>query len=168
VGIARFCEEEALGWGYWIVAIYTILLYFAILMQRFHPSLIAAKSLGARTISLPCWWYTRGLRERIVATRRGIGGCGRILQLKILFKNLLSPLYGFQDWETRLVSLIVRPGHFVCVLVIVLAYTLMYIIPLALWALAPPFVLYSLGYQLDFWRTDLYAPLQDAILFLFF
>jgi hypothetical protein len=117
-------------------------------------------------LSLPLWWYTEGLFKKASTTAREIEASGRLLHLQILFKNLPKPLYGYSDWETRFVSLIVRPGHFLVHLTIALAHLLIILTPFLLWLLLPPFIVYSIGYQLGFWSLDLYTPLWNALSFI--
>lgn len=70
----------------------------------------------------PLWWYTRGFLEVGAALLASLRRQARSLALGVWMRNLFTPMYGRYDWQSRLISVIVRffqiigRGLFVCVL----------------------------------------------------
>jgi len=59
-------------------------------------------------IRWPIWWYTLGL---VMAGNWGIKTIkmyARMLALSVWIKNIFVPMFGFYDWQSRLISIFMR------------------------------------------------------------
>lgn len=95
----------------------------------------------------PIWWYTRGVKNILLLIGREIAGVAAMLSLKILFKNLLKPMYGDYSKSGRIISFFVRIVHFSVLLLATTVWIGTMIVLLGIWFLLPPFVILSIIYQ---------------------
>jgi len=56
----------------------------------------------------PVWWYSRGLKNRVIDVTQGIRGLARSLALKIMFTHLFSPMFGETSFSGRVISFVMR------------------------------------------------------------
>ncbi len=96
----------------------------------------------------PVWWYSQGLIE----VARGLGNealdYASSLSLKILFRNLLTPMFGDYSRSGRIISFFVRIAQFGVKLVMMLIWLLVLVVVLLLWLVLPVFVFYQILYHL--------------------
>ena len=59
-------------------------------------------------VSLPAWWYTRGLSIMTAWFRRFVRDASERFSLGVWVKNLFVPMYGDTEWSGRLISFGVR------------------------------------------------------------
>lgn len=72
----------------------------------------AADAIKA-ALRFPLWWYTAGVRytaERLMASIRSYA---RSLAVLVWVRNWLTPMFGQYDWQSRLISFIVRSAQIV-------------------------------------------------------
>jgi hypothetical protein len=103
----------------------------------------------------PVWWYTKGLTD--VATRMGQAFLDFLdeLNIGILTKSLLKPMYGDYTWSGRLISFPVRLTHLCVLLVAAFVWGFILLLFLLFWILLPLFLVYNIGYQLFGWSQHL-------------
>ena len=59
-------------------------------------------------IYFPIWWYSVGLKERFLFFLKQMRNVERRLYLKIWLKNIFVPMYGFNDFLSRVISFFMR------------------------------------------------------------
>jgi hypothetical protein len=73
-------------------------------------------------VRFPLWWYTRGLVNTATELFASIRKQATKLAIGVWIRNIFTPMYGRSDWQSRLISIIVRVaqicgrGLFLCVL----------------------------------------------------
>lgn len=88
----------------------------------------------------PVWWYGRGLQKRWKIALKEIKDGYRNLALKILILNLFKPMYGEKDRQGRIISFFARLIMLLGRSVEMLIWVLFIFILLAIWTIAPLFV----------------------------
>lgn len=66
------------------------------------------KELILDVIYFPVWWYTKGLKKAGVFFMDEVADWANRLSLKILFKNMLKPMYGDYSRSGRIISFFMR------------------------------------------------------------
>ncbi len=56
----------------------------------------------------PVWWYTTGLFRTINLCHNALAGYSRSLGVKIWLQNLFVPMFGQNDWQSRIISFFMR------------------------------------------------------------
>lgn len=105
--------------------------------------------LIGNVVYFPLWWYTTGTIQIIQLITREISGFAKSLNLRILFQFLLTPMYGYNDITSRIISFFVRIGHFAVLLTATIVYTVVLLLLLVLWLVLPIFVLYNLIFHFE-------------------
>jgi len=94
------------------------------------------------------WWYTTGLIEVITRAQEHARDLARSLHLKTLARYLFTPMFGYYDIGSRVISFFVRIIQFI----VLLAYTSIYIaleVVFVLGWIALPLVIFgNIVYQL--------------------
>lgn len=103
----------------------------------------------AEILEFPVWWYTIGVRNVVRLIIRSIVSVADALNLKILFRFLLTPMFGLRDWVSRIISFGVRIVHFCILLTLSIAWTLLLLLLLVFWLILPVVVVYSFFFHLD-------------------
>ncbi len=110
-----------------------------------------------QTIYFPLWWYSQGAWAILKMMGREIKEFAHSLNLGILFKHLLSPMYGFNDFASRVISFFVRIVYFFVILLLTLAWLIALTIVFLIWLLLPLFIVYNILYQLNIVDFNFYA-----------
>ncbi|MBU4315172.1 hypothetical protein KJ673_02085 [Patescibacteria group bacterium] len=61
----------------------------------------------------PIWWYTRGLVLVAKGGKGWIMGYAKSLALSVWLKNLFVPMYGMYDWQSRIISFLMRVAQII-------------------------------------------------------
>lgn len=96
----------------------------------------------------PVWWYTTGTKKVLFFIGREISALTEALSIKILFKNLLKPMYGDYSRSGRIISLFVRIFHFFFLLLAAVIWSVIMVALLIFWLILPILVVYSIIFQL--------------------
>jgi len=96
----------------------------------------------------PVWWYTVGLMKVVHMMQREAKGIAYALNLKILFRFLLKPMFGQYDIWGRIISFGVRIVHFFILFVWAIILTVLLLVLLVVWLLLPPFLVWNILYHL--------------------
>lgn len=79
----------------------------------------------------PFWWYSKGLLYIIQTTWSLIDYYAKSLAINIWVKNIFVPMFGQRDWQSRIISFIVRLANiFFRSLILVIWSTLCLTIPI--------------------------------------
>jgi hypothetical protein len=93
--------------------------------------------LFGSVVWFPVWWYTVGLKRVVLRSVQAIQFRVREYGLAIWIKNLFVPMYGQYDFVGRLISVLVRIAVLVGRFVALAIESLLYLLLLLLWVLAP-------------------------------
>ena len=96
----------------------------------------------------PVWWYTKGLADVAMRMSQAFLDFLDELNIGILTKSLLKPMYGDYTWSGRLISFPVRLVHLGALLFAAVLWAFVLFCLLLLWVLFPMFIIYNIGYQL--------------------
>jgi len=66
------------------------------------------KDLVLDILNFPVWWYGKGLKERWRFLVKNIKEANRRTALVLWLKNLFTPMYGYYDIWSRLISFFMR------------------------------------------------------------
>lgn len=64
-------------------------------------------------VRFPVWWYTKGLRYAAERLWRLVRYYAQSLGVGVWLRNILVPMYGQYDWQSRLISFLVRSAQIV-------------------------------------------------------
>lgn len=104
--------------------------------------------LIAKIFYFPIWWYTTGTKKVLIFIGGQIASLSNALSIKILFKNLLKPMYGDYSRSGRIISLFVRIFHFFFLLLTTVIWIIVMLVMLIIYLILPIFVVYSIIFQL--------------------
>jgi len=100
-------------------------------------------------IRFPVWWYTAGFLKVVNHLSLQAGVLAKSLNIKILSRYLLKPMFGQYDIWGRIISFIMRIVQFVILIIIASVYTLTMVILAILWLLLPLFIVYNIVFHLQ-------------------
>jgi len=96
----------------------------------------------------PYWWCTAGLAK---ATRLAINSIVdeyQRLALGVWLVNLFVPMFGQYDWQSRLISFLVRLAQIIVRAIALLIWSVVVIIIWLIWVCAPVYVFYQIIEQI--------------------
>lgn len=96
----------------------------------------------------PIWWVTRGMKRSVEISVLWMRHYAHRFGLLILAKNLHKPMFGQNDWQSRLISFGVRLVHFVILTAGWFVWCSIVIVVTLIWILLPFFILWSILYQI--------------------
>lgn len=102
------------------------------------------------------WWYGVGRRRIQQTLFDTVRDMVRNLHLKTLARYLFAPMYGYTDWQSRIISIVVRLVHFTVLTVITVLYIVFISALLIAWLVFPVFVLYNIAFQLNIIPFNVY------------
>jgi hypothetical protein len=68
-------------------------------------------TLGEAFLSVfyfPFWWYTVGLKKRLLGFGQGIKKLFHQLALKLMITHIFKPMFGESSWQGRIISFFMR------------------------------------------------------------
>jgi len=95
-------------------------------------------------IYFPFWWYTQGVKKAALFFVNEVISWSNRLSLKILFKNLLKPMYGDYSRSGRAISLVMRLIIFGAKLILMIIWLIILLALFFLWLILPIFVVYMI------------------------
>ena len=95
-------------------------------------------------VYFPVWWYTDGLKRAGIYCINLLQSGNEILAPGLWLQNLFVPMFGQNDWQGRIVSVVMRFINVIARGAALLMYAAAVSVIFVLWLLWPPFVLYML------------------------
>lgn len=105
-------------------------------MAKISASEVAATMVGD-LVYFPVWWYSTGLGEAASFALRALRGYSRTLGLSVWVQNLFVPMYGQNDWQSRIISFFMRLVQIIGRVIILAVWSLMILSLLTLYVAAP-------------------------------
>ena len=120
-------------------------------MQRHNVFLSSLKFVLIEVIGdiiyFPVWWYTAGFLKIAEHTWQSSRDILDSFNIPILFRHLLTPMYGDYSWSGRTISFFVRIVHFFIMFLVALVWIIVVAAGGLLWLLLPIVVAYTIFYQ---------------------
>jgi len=88
-------------------------------------------------VYFPYWWYTVGLKKRVIGFANGIKNLARNLALKIMFTHLFQPMFGEYSKSGRIISFFMRFILLIWRSFLFLVGSLVFLALLVLWIVVP-------------------------------
>lgn len=98
-------------------------------------------------IKFPIWWYTHGLVFVAKGGWSWIAGYSKTLALSVWMKNLFVPMYGLYDWQSRIISFLMRVAQIIARAIGVLILTVIIAVALVIYLAILPFTVIAFIYQ---------------------
>ncbi|MDP3970777.1 MAG: hypothetical protein Q8P90_03680 [bacterium] len=105
------------------------------------------------------WWYGSGRGKIQKALLSAAKDLIRNLNLGTLRKYLFAPMYGYTDFASRAISIVVRIVQFVVLSFAAFVYMLFLVLVLIAWLLFPIFILYNIAFQIGIIQFNFYEIL---------
>ena len=102
------------------------------------------KEIIIDVVYFPLWWYTKGVKKAGFFFINEVIDWSNRLSLRILFKNLLKPMYGDYSRSGRAISLIMRLIVFGFKLFIMIIWLIILLALSLLWVVLPVFIIYMI------------------------
>ncbi|MFH1744682.1 MAG: hypothetical protein ABH881_00760, partial [bacterium] len=104
----------------------------------------------------PIWWYTVGLLNFVKKNLMFLANRQKSLALLVWIKNIYKPMYGQNDWQGVLISIVMRIIQIIFRSVIMFFYTILSLISVIVWIILPLFIFYEIILQI--------TPLQFGVI----
>ncbi|MFA6322964.1 MAG: hypothetical protein WCX71_05880 [Candidatus Buchananbacteria bacterium] len=92
----------------------------------------------------PIWWYTKGFVKVLIFAKNEIVEQAEILGVGVWLKNLFTPMYGMYDWESRLISFLVRLTLLFFRLILLFVWSIFVVIFLIFWLILPIIIVWEI------------------------
>lgn len=102
------------------------------------------KELILDVIYFPVWWYTKGLSKAGVFFMNEVSDWANRLSLKILFRNMLKPMYGDYSRSGRIISFFMRIIVFGFKLILMVIWLSVLSVLFIFWIVLPIFIVYMI------------------------
>lgn len=104
--------------------------------------------LGWEIVYFPLWWYSGGFLAALRSLKNFLADKEKSLALSVWIKNIFRPMYGQHDWAGVLISFVVRFFQIIARSLVLLFWTLLSLVVLACWLVAPVLAIYEILIQL--------------------
>ncbi|MEK7183349.1 MAG: hypothetical protein AAB776_01805 [Patescibacteria group bacterium] len=98
-------------------------------------------------VMFPVWWYSRGLLLMLQWCVDTLKGYAKYMAISVWIKNIFVPMFGQNDWQSRLISIFMRSvqivGRSIGLVIIAVAVAL----ALVVYITAPIFVALQAAYH---------------------
>jgi hypothetical protein len=105
-------------------------------MELLVPKSIIA-DLALDVLYWPIWWYTFGFLKVVKFVFSEIRSQSESLGVGVWLKNLFVPMYGMYDFESRIISFLVRLAELIGRSLLLLIWSLMLFIIILFWLVLP-------------------------------
>jgi len=96
----------------------------------------------------PVWWYSSGLVYVVKQLVLGIQGYAKSLAVGVWIKNLFVPMFGQNDWQSRLISFGMRVFQIIARSIFVMLWSVLMMIVFLIYIILPIFAVTGLIYQI--------------------
>lgn len=70
-------------------------------------------ALVGDVVRFPVWWYTTGVVHTALTLTNGVRYYARSLGIAVWIRNIFVPMYGQNDWQSRIISVFMRSAQIV-------------------------------------------------------
>jgi hypothetical protein len=97
-----------------------------------------------RILTLPIWWYTKGLIFWVQLVRQQFLAALQFLALDVWLKNWFVPMFGQHDWTGRIISFFMRTIQIIFRVIAAGVLACIAALAILFWLAIVPFLLYKL------------------------
>lgn len=115
--------------------------------QTANPFQLILGELIFDVVRFPAWWYTTGVRKAARFWLNEVRAYGERLSLRILFKNLLQPMYGDYTKTGRAISVGLRIITFIFRIAFFILWAAAVTVFLSVWIALPLLIAYAVYRQ---------------------
>ncbi len=90
----------------------------------------------------PIWWYSGGLKARFKFLIKQIRAANRRSALLLWLKNMFVPMYGYYDFTSRAISLVIRLVMLVFKVTVFLIWFIFHLTIFLIYFLLPPAIIF--------------------------
>ena len=120
-------------------------------MLNNNLALYGAKILaevGRDLVFFPFWWYGQGLFLFAKKVLEFLNNQQKSLALFVWIKNIFKPMYGQNDWEGIMISILMRIFQIALRSIAMIFWLLVAVIAMMTWVFIPLIIIYQLYFQL--------------------
>ena len=92
----------------------------------------------------PIWWYSKGFFKILLMSFRQIFYQYEYLGLGVWVKNIFTPMYGMYDWESRIISFLVRFAEIIGRSILLILWSFFIFCGVLVWLILPIFIVYQI------------------------
>ncbi len=116
--------------------------------QTANPFYLVLEELVFDVVRFPVWWYSTGLKNAGRFWLSQVRAYGEKLSLRILFKNLLQPMYGDYSKTGRAISVGLRLITFFARIIFFVLWVAVVSVLFLIWPALPAIIAYAVYRQL--------------------
>ncbi len=102
-------------------------------------------------VFFPIWWYSQGLFLFVKRNWEFLKQQEKSLALFIWIKNIHRPMYGQQDWQGILISVLMRIVQIIIRSVVMLFWIGISLLAILIWVFIPLIIIYQVIFQFSFY-----------------
>ena len=111
-------------------------------------SLKIVTELVGDVIFFPLWWYSKGLFDFSKGQLEFLKNRFKGLALGVWVKNIFKPMFGQNDWQGVLISVIMRIFQIIIRSIAMIFWIIVSILIVILWVSLPVIIFYQIIFQL--------------------
>lgn len=118
-------------------------------MRRVFDQVYCSCMVGALSVALadvlmfPVWWYTDGLLRAGRSAWNFFTGTAQSLMIDVWLKNIFVPMFGRYDWQSRLISFVVRVAQVIARSVALLACAVFLLAAMVIYLVLPVLLIFG-------------------------
>lgn len=99
---------------------------------------------AAALVYWPLWWYSKGFIAIMTWFMHTVSYYAQVSAVGVWVRNIFTPMFGQYDWQSRIISFIVRIGNIIVRSIGLLLWTLLCGSLVIMYLLWPPLLIYGL------------------------
>ncbi len=92
----------------------------------------------------PIWWYSAGFLKVLTSAFGQVVYQYEYLGLGVWIKNIFTPMYGMYDWESRIISFLVRIAQIFVRGILLILWTFFILCGVIIWLVLPIFIVFQI------------------------
>jgi hypothetical protein len=103
----------------------------------------------------PFWWYSTGLKNAALRLINTISDADREVALSVWVKNIFKPMFGQYDWQSRIISFVMRVFQIIARALVVIVWFLFSCVIFIAWIALPLFIAAQILFNLGLINWDI-------------
>jgi len=99
-------------------------------------------------IFFPLWWYSKGLFDFLKGQLQFLENRQKGLALAVWIKNIFKPMFGQNDWQGKLISVIMRIFQIIIRSIAMMFWILVSFFLIIFWISLPVLIFYQIIFQI--------------------
>ena len=114
----------------------------------FAFSLKVVTELIGDVVFFPLWWYTKGLLDMLKGQLHFLQNRQKGLALGVWVKNIFKPMFGQNDWQGLLISVVMRTFQIIVRSIVMVFWIIISLFIILFWILFPVLIFYQIIFQI--------------------